>query len=124
MVLIIGGACQGKLDFAREKFHLRESDIYRCTGPEIDFSRRCICHLEKFSRDALSAGLLPEEYLRKHQTLWQDTVFICQDIFCGVVPTEPELRRWRDETGKLCQLLARDATQVYRIFCGLELKLK
>ena len=36
MILIIGGAFQGNLDFARE--HLGVTDCFTCDGPEIDFS--------------------------------------------------------------------------------------
>ena len=49
MVLIIGGAYQGKLDFAKSTFDLSESDIFTCTGGEIDFSKRCIDHIEEFT---------------------------------------------------------------------------
>ena len=34
MVLIIGGAYQGKLDFAKSAFGLSESDVFTCTGGE------------------------------------------------------------------------------------------
>ena len=30
MILIIGGAYQGKLDYAKEKFGLRDEDIFDC----------------------------------------------------------------------------------------------
>ena len=49
MVLIIGGAYQGKLDFAKSAFGLSESDVFTCTGGEIDFSRRCIDRIEEFT---------------------------------------------------------------------------
>ena len=42
MILIIGGAWQGKLDFARETFGLSQEEIYTCSPGEIDFSKRCI----------------------------------------------------------------------------------
>ena len=49
MVLIIGGAYQGKLDFAKSAFGLSESDVFTCTGGEIDFSRRCVDRIEEFT---------------------------------------------------------------------------
>ena len=66
----------------------------------------------------------PRVYLQQHCDRWQDSVFICRDIFSGVVPLEGELRRWRQETGRLCRFLAGEANQVSRIFCGLEQRLK
>ena len=42
MILIIGGAYQGKLDFAKEAFGITDGDVHTCGAGEIDFSKRCI----------------------------------------------------------------------------------
>ena len=42
MVLIIGGAYQGKLDFAQNQHGITEEEIYTCIAGEIDFSKQCI----------------------------------------------------------------------------------
>ena len=49
MILIIGGAYQGKLDFARESFGVSQEEIHTCAGDTIDFSKRCICGIEEFT---------------------------------------------------------------------------
>ena len=49
MILIIGGAYQGKLDFAKEAFGITDADIYACSTDEIDFSKRCIDQIEEFT---------------------------------------------------------------------------
>ena len=49
MILIIGGAYQGKLDFAKEAFGITDAEVYTCTSGEIDFSKRCIYKLEDFT---------------------------------------------------------------------------
>ena len=120
MVLIIGGAYQGKLDFAKEAFALEEGDIHICGSGEIDFSRRCIYALEEFTWDHPD----PIGYFREHREDWQDSVLIMRDLFCGVVPMDPDIRLWRQKTGRLSQYLSREAQQVSRIFCGLEQRLK
>lgn len=124
MILIIGGAYQGKRDYAKKAFHLAEDDMFTCEGTKIDFSHRCIDRLEKFVLACVREGIDPEGYLRDNQTLWQDSVFICRDIFCGVVPMDPLVRKGRHTTGLVCQYLAGQAAQVSRIFCGLEQRLK
>ena len=124
MVLIIGGAYQGKRDYAKKAYHLTENDIFTCNGTKIDFSKKCIDRLEEFVLACVREGIDPESYLREHEALWQDCVFICRDIFCGVVPMDPVIRKWRHTTGLVCQYLAGQATQVSRIFCGLEQRLK
>ena len=43
MVLVFGGAYNGKLDFVKEKFSINEDDIFYCGVNEIDFSKKdCI----------------------------------------------------------------------------------
>ena len=120
MILIIGGAYQGKLDYAKEAFSLTAGDVHRCSGEDIDFSRRCIYGIEEFAFRQED----PIAYFQANRSKWQQSILICQDIFSGVVPMGGENRAWRQKTGRLCQYLAGEAEQVIRIFCGLEQRLK
>ena len=120
MILIIGGAYQGKLDFAKETFGITDADVYSCGEDEIDFSKRCIYKIEEFAYNHPD----PIGYFEAHREDWKDSILILQDIFCGVVPMGAENRSWRQRTGRLAQYLSKEATQVSRIFCGLELRLK
>ena len=120
MILIIGGAYQGKLEFAKNQFKIQEEDIYTCTAGEIDFSKRCLYKIEEFTFGQED----PVCYFKANRDLWKDSILICQDIFCGVVPMGEENRSWRQNTGRLCQYFAKEAEQVIRIFCGLEQRLK
>lgn len=124
MILIIGGAYQGKLDYAKSAFALNPEDIFTCTGTEIDFSRRCIHALEEFCYACIQEGLDPIAYVQAHRGQWQESILICNDLSSGVVPMDPVQRQWRHTTGRLCQFLAGEARQVSRIFCGLEQRLK
>lgn len=124
MILIIGGAYQGKLDYAKEAFGITDQEIHTCTGTEIDFSKHCIYAMEEFSLACVKEGIEPADYFKAHAEQWQDSILICQDIFCGVVPIDAHLREWRQATGRLCQYLSIEATRVSRIFCGMEQKLK
>lgn len=124
MKLIIGGAYQGKRAFAKAAFSLTEGDIFTCNGEGIDFSYPCIDKMEEFTFAWVKAGKDPVAFFQEHKKEWKDTVLICQDIFCGVVPVDDTLRQWRQETGRLCQYLTKNADSVIRIFCGLEQRLK
>ena len=70
MVLIIGGAYQGKLDFAKSTFDLSESDVFTCTGGEIDFSKRCIDHIEEFTLWCAQSGVDAVEFFRSCRERW------------------------------------------------------
>ncbi len=120
MILIIGGAYQGKLDFAKNHFGVDEEDIHTCTAGEIDFSKRCIYKIEEFTYVHID----PIGYFQANREHWENSILICEDIFCGVVPMGAENRAWRQRTARLCQYLAAEATQVSRIFCGLEQRVK
>lgn len=119
MDLIIGGAYQGKLEYACRRFGLRREEIFFCgETPELDGTCRGIYGLERYLRACMAAGISPELTLR------EDAVVICQDIFCGVVPLDREERLWRELAGRTLTMLAARAETVTRIFCGLPQSLK
>ena len=119
MDLVIGGAYQGKLDFARERFALENGDIYSCTEEsEPDRSARCLEHLERYVYYCVKNELPVNTEFRP------DAVLLADDIFCGVVPIDPMERAWREETGRFVAALSRQADSVFRLFCGLPLQLK
>ena len=120
MILIIGGAYQGKLDFAKETFGITDGDVHICGEGEPDFSKRCICRIEEFTARCDD----PIGYFEAHREGWNDSILILRDISCGVVPMGAEARAWRQRTGRLAQYLSKEAQQVSRIFCGLEQRLK
>ena len=124
MILIIGGAYQGKLDYAKAAFSLAPEDILTCTGTEIDFSKSCVNALEEFCYACIQHNIDPIEYVKAHREDWQDSILICNDLSSGVVPMDPVQRQWRHATGRLCQYLAGHAERVSRISCGLEQRLK
>lgn len=124
MKLIIGGAYQGKLEFAKTAFGIEDTEVFTCKDCEIDFTKPCIHHIEEFTLACIRAGVDTIAYFKDHKEAWEDSILICRDLFCGVVPLQAELRAWRQDTGRLCQYLSKEAESVSRIFCGLEQKLK
>lgn len=125
MELVIGGAYQGKTDWAKAQYGLSEADISICeNGAEADLRAPCVTHLERFALTCLRAGIEPAEALLECKAQWQHHVLICDDINCGVVPMDAETRAWREACGRMLNRLAKEADSVYRIFCGLPLQLK
>ena len=125
MEFIIGGAYQGKLDCALKKYNLTENEIFTCTEEHgIEFGARCIYKIEEFTLWCVRNGRDATEIFRENREKWENSVLICQDIFCGVVPLGADMRAWRDMTGRLCAYLSEEAASVTRMFCGLEQRLK
>ena len=99
MELVIGGAYQGKMHYAREKYGLSESDITVCReDEEAVFGKKCICRLEEFVLWCVDHGTDPVAYFKERKKSWQNSVILCGDIFCGVVPMEARLRKGREDT--------------------------
>lgn len=124
MELIIGGAYQGKLDYAKEQFDIDEIFICREDLAELDFSADAIEHLEDFVMACLRKGLEARDYLQSHKDELKDKVIICTDISQGIVPVDPELRALREMTGRAMIYLAKEAKSVTRVFCGLGQQIK
>ena len=109
MILIFGGAYQGKFAYAQEKFG-ESAKIINELDQEI---------LKWVQADEDVPGKIAE--LIK---CYPDAVFICNDISCGVVPTCPTLRKWREEVGRAMAMLARQSEQLIRLYCGIPTRLK
>lgn len=125
MNLIIGGAFQGKTDYARARFSLKNEDIFVCTTENApDFSKKCVKHLEEFALFALRRGEEPRAALEACREAWTDRILIINDISCGVVPMDAETRAWREACGRMAAYLAGEADTVTRLFCGIPQVLK
>lgn len=53
-----------------------------------------------------------------------EAIVICRELGCGIVPIDPADRLWRDLSGEACQFLAGHSREVYRVICGIPMKLK
>ena len=126
MILIIGGSYQGKLDYARERFGLTDDAIQRCTEDTdaLDFSRPCVAYIDRFALNRVRLGLEPLEALGTDPGRYSGIVFIANDVSGGVVPMEPALRAWREACGRMNMKLAREADEVWRLFCGIPQRIK
>ena len=129
MILIFGGAYQGKLAYAMERFNLTESSVYRCDDSNVDIpdNKKAVYETDKWILALIKAGKTNAEI---EQTVQQfilehrDSVVICNDISCGVVPTDPVLRKWREAVGRTLALCAQNSEEVIRLFCSIPTRLK
>ena len=125
MELIIGGAYQGKTEYARKKYGFTDDDIYTCSeNADIAFDRPCINRLEEFVLYCVKNGISARKKLEENREKWKGSVIICREIFSGVVPIDDTVRVWREETGRVMTWLAAEADTVTRLFCGFDMKLK
>ena len=112
MILIIGGAGQGKLDYVLQKTGYGPAQVART--PEEARTRPVFAGLEDWP-ELDEAALLEAN---------PDVILICDEVGCGVVPVEPAQRARREAVGRICCRLSERAERVERIFCGLPMVLK
>ena len=123
MILIFGGAYQGKLDYARK--HFAAETVSSCVdGLEPDFTADIIDHIEAFADRQVREGKEPLTFFQEQKDRWCDKILICGDVSQGVVPVSAEERAFREANGRLLIYLAGEAEQVIRVFCGLGKRIK
>ena len=106
MILVFGGAYQGKTAFVEKTLKFGKDEIFL------------------YVLGSVERGENPIEYIQQNLPMFRDKIIICDDISCGIVPLGKDLRLYRDQVGKIMQILSREADEVYRIFCGIGEKIK
>lgn len=125
MVFIIGGSYQGKEEYVLNRFSFAQTDIYVCTeAAEPDLCFPILSHIERFALYAVKNDHEPTDFWRAHRDALENKIIIADDISCGIVPMDAELRAWREASGRANLYLAREAASVHRVFCGLGVQIK
>lgn len=140
MKVIIGGACQGKLAFAKREYQAADGwvDGQVCKLEEIEVCRG-IYHFHEYVRrlmDDRKEGLwfsadqsilgIEQHAERFADLLYEknpDILIVSNELGCGIVPMEKRDRLWREACGRVCIALAARADEVVRVVCGVGQKL-
>lgn len=110
MIFIIGGAYQGKTEYAKENFG---------NGYEI------IDNYHLTVREQLLTGKLPMDELQSLLENVSDmTVIISNELGSGLVPVDAFERRLREENGRVNCAIAARANKVIRVCCGIGTRIK
>ena len=118
MKFITGGAYQGKLEYAKKLYPGAEwTDGAGCSLQEI-LSCGAVDHFHLFVRRWLQEGKTPQELIRAILDKNRDLIIVCDEIGCGLVPTDAFEREYRESVGRICTQLVEYADEVYRVTCG------
>lgn len=119
MELIIGGAFQGKSDYAKKQHPeicWREG---RDLGADEIFTASGVLNLHEFIRKEMQAGQdlegFGEELIRRNPNL----ILTSCEIGYGVVPVDAFDRAYREKAGRICTVLASYSRKVTRVICGI-----
>lgn len=130
MHLIVGGAWQGKKEYARRKYHIEESDIWSGGYPVPDGEWKCINGLHNIIREMMQQ---PHAIGEKGETIEKsilqhirniidsnpDIILICDEVGSGIVPVDKAERDYRECVGRVLCELAGEADSVERVHCGI-----
>ncbi|MBR4906671.1 MAG: bifunctional adenosylcobinamide kinase/adenosylcobinamide-phosphate guanylyltransferase [Clostridia bacterium] len=109
MVLILGGAGAGKKEYARS-LGFTDADF----STDVSDGKPVLYDLETIVRDVD----VPFDALLKKKLI------LCREVGSGVIPLDRSEREWREAVGRLCCALAKEATAVVRVVCGIPTVLK
>ena len=119
MKFITGGAYQGKLEYAKKLYPGAEwTDGAGCSLQEI-LSCGAVDNFHLFVRRWLQEGKTPQELIRAILDKNRDLIIVCDEIGCGLVPTDAFEREYRESVGRICTQLVEYADEVYRVTCGI-----
>ena len=126
MQLILGGANQGKLEWVLHHSGYTAEQVADGETIPLDTlpDKPVLDHLHRWIFRLMQAEADPAAALEAYLERMPDAVRVCDEIGSGVVPIQPQERQRREQTGRLCCLLAKRAERVVRIFCGLPMVLK
>ncbi|MCM1191086.1 MAG: bifunctional adenosylcobinamide kinase/adenosylcobinamide-phosphate guanylyltransferase [Butyrivibrio sp.] len=109
MILIVGGAYQGKRAYAGEHF----PDTYRILE---GYHRQVRIQMEK--------GLDPLEEAKKLPLSDEKLIVLCDEVGSGLVPVDAFERAYREQVGRVGGYLASRADRVIRVVCGIGKEIK
>ena len=134
MYLVIGGSNQGKLAWSLQHFSLNKQQVLDAAmldlqpGQTLQLNGCLVIYgLESLLRHVMQQNWTPQELTALQNNLLQlpaETVIICASVGGGLVPVDRFEREWRELVGRTCCQLAAEATEVWRVFCGLPQRLK
>lgn len=144
MRMIIGGTAQGKLVFAKELAMnsitsrnsqadevVTQQDLDQCSIVDETYTRieelyeaTIINHFHLIVRRLISEDVditevVDQIFLRNPQV-----ILVSTEIGYGIVPIDQFERTYREQIGRICCIIANRAQEVYRITCGIPMRIK
>lgn len=121
MKLITGGVFQGKKEYAKFRFELKDEDMTdgALASFEEIFQCRCMYHFHEWVKKGLKENWdfqgLEDRLLASNPRI----LLITNELGCGVVPIDAFDRNYRETTGRICTRIAAKSNQVIRVVCGI-----
>jgi hypothetical protein len=121
MTIYLGGAGHGQAALCEKETGLTPVP---CTPAEA-LTAPAVAELHLVLRAVLRSGGDAQDFARQLLAENPGAVLTCDEIGGGIVPLDPDERRWREETGRALGILAAaEGTRLIRVWYGLPEVLK
>ena len=110
MIFVTGGAYQGKRHFVVETLGIDEANA--------------LFDLHMYIEECIENGDDPEKKVIALMESKRPEAVTCDEIGMGIVPAERSERIRREVTGRIACAIAGTADEVYRLVCGIPVKIK
>ncbi len=125
MILITGGAFQGKETFARRTFGIADRIADGAAADREELKQaRLMTHFHLWVFRQLKEKRDPQYEIRQILQENPELVITVTELGCGIVPIDAFDRQWRECVGRVCCDLAEEAEAVFRLTCGIAVKIK
>ena len=129
MKLIIGGAYQGKLDYALQNYNINIKNVFESNEDKLlsDINKddiKVIHNFHLFIKRCLEKSIDPLEEIKNCIKVNPDMIIISDEVGYGIVPMTKFDREYREMVGRICCYLAKEANEVIRVTCGIGRRIK
>ena len=118
MILIFGGAYQGKLEYAKKMYEIDFIDGSIAGVDEI-YSAKGIYNFDKFIKRCMVEKTDMQQLLDELKEKNNDVVIVSTEVGAGIVPVDKNERDFREAVGRICTKIAANSIEVHRVTCGI-----
>lgn len=123
MILITGGAYQGKTAYVKAHFQHEITDGAVCMFDTAK-SAAILTNYHMLIRRLTESGMDAESFTRAFCSENSDCIVLLDEIGSGIIPMEKKERIWRETVGKAGCILAENSEAVIRLLCGIPTAIK
>ena len=121
MKLIIGGAFQGKKEYAKQQFQISQEKMLDGAEASYEALFQCTCmfHFHEWIKRGLQENWNLEHLGERLALENPQVILITNELGYGVVPVDAFDRKYREAVGRVCTDLASKSKKVIRVVCGI-----
>lgn len=123
MIMVTGGAYQGKTDFVKSYYGCEITDGEKCNFNNV-FTNQCVNNFQMLIKRLIDDNQDVISFTEKLCNDNPNIIVIMNEIGCGIIPLEKKDRIWREQVGRAGCIIAEKSETVIRLMCGIPLIIK